>query len=232
MAMLSPTLPRRRPTPVTLPTEVDELFDLAERLHGQPVPGVRLTERQFVAWCPQQVRAEWVDGEVILVPFETPGHNRRELLLARIVLEFVEFHDSGQAFAGTVPVRLPGKRSRRVPDVAFVSDARLAIVGDTFIDGAPDLVAEIVSPDSVTRDWVDKRDEYQAAGVREYWIADPRHERFAAYALHGKAFRAIRPDADGRVHSKVLKGLYVRPEWLWRSPLPKVATILRELDVR
>ncbi len=89
-----------------------------------------------------------------------------------------------------------------------------------------------MSPDSVARDWVDKRDDYQRAGVREYWIADPRHERFAAYALHGKAYRPIHPDDDGRVHSRVLKGLHVRPAWLWRSPLPKVATVLKELGVR
>ena len=232
MTLLSPNLLPRPRRPVLPPSDPDDIWDLAERLNGQPVPGVRLTERQFVDWCPPDVVAEWVDGEVILVPTETPSHNRREFLLGSVVLGFVEHHDLGHVFTGPVPVRLPGRRRRRIPDVVFVAASRSHLIRDTFIDGAPDLIAEIVSPDSVTRDWVDKRDDYQRAGVREYWIADPRHERFAAYALHGKAYRPIKPDDDDRVHSRVLKGLYVRPAWLWRSPLPKVATVLNELGVR
>ena len=232
MTLLSPLPPARSRRPARPPSDPELLWDLAERLNGRPVPGVRLTERQFVDWCPPEVVAEWVDGEVILVPTETPSHNDREGFLGAVVRGFVEHHDLGRVFTGTVPVRLPDRRRRRVPDVVFVAAARSHIIRDTHIDGAPDLIAEIVSPDSVERDWVTKRGEYERAGVREYWIADPRHERFVAYALRGKAYRAIDPDDDGRVHSRVLKGLYIRPAWLWRSPLPKVGAILKELGVR
>ncbi len=78
MSLLSPPLPARSRRPVLPPSDPEELWALAERLNGRPVPGVRLTERQFVDWCPEEVLAEWVDGEVILVPTETPGHNDRE----------------------------------------------------------------------------------------------------------------------------------------------------------
>ncbi len=129
-------------------------------------------------------------------------------------------------------MRLPGQRRLRAPDLLFVARRRAALIRRMALDGPPDLAVEIVSPDSVERDWVTKRAEYERGGVREYWIVDPQHERFAAYALHGKTYRAIRPDDDGRVRSRVLKGLHIRPEWLWRSPLPKVAAVLRELSVR
>ncbi len=231
MPTLSPPIVPRLTRP-TLTTDVDALHDLAERLNGRPVPGVRMTERQLVGWCPEEIQAEWVDGEVILVPFETPSHDSREVLSGSVVLGYGEHHDLGHVYIGTVPVRLPGQRRRRVPDVVFIAAAQSHLIGDTEIDGAPDLLVEIVSPDSVSRDWVDKRDDYQKAGVREYWIADARYERFAAYRLHGKSYRQIEPDEDGRVYSRVLKGLYVRPAWLWRTPLPKVAAILRELGVK
>ena len=230
MSMLAPARLVRRPV-VLPPTDVDELYDLAERLDGRPVPGVRLTERQFADWLPEQIKAEWVDGEVILVPAETPSHNDREGLLAAAVRLYVEHHGLGRVFAGTVPVRLPGRRRRRIPDLVFVAGARPHLILDTFIDGAPDLIVEIVSPDSVTRDWVDKRDEYERAGVREYWVADHHRERFALYALHGKRYRQVKPDGDGRVHSRVLKGVFIRPEWLWQSPLPKAAVILKAWGV-
>ncbi len=230
MTLLSPTAVR--PRKPSLPTDVGQLLTLAERLNGLPVPGVRLTERQFVDWHPPKVRAEWEAGEVILVPPENIGHLDREGLLAAVVRLFVEHHDLGRVFAGSAEIRLPRQRRRRVPDLVFVATPRLHLLRDTFIDGPPDLAVEIVSPDSVERDWVTKRAEYEAAGVREYWIADSAHERFVAYALHGKKYRAIRPDGEGRVRSRVLKGLYIRPDWLWRSPLPKVAAVLKELGVR
>jgi Uma2 family endonuclease len=232
MTLLSSTLAAGTRSPASLPKDPEELSDLAERLNGQPVPGIRLTERQFINWCPREIKAEWVDGEIILVPTETPGHNDREGFLGNIVRQFVEHHDLGHVYTGTVPVRLPGIRRRRIPDVVFVAAGRANIIGETEIDGAPDLIAEVISPDSVARDWVDKRDEYQRAGVREYWIVDPRHEQFIAFTLHGKAYRAVKPDAEARVPSRVLKGLHIRPEWLWRTPLPKVAAVLKELGVR
>ena len=230
MTMLSPTVVRR-PRP-TLSTDAVTLREQAERLSGQPVPGVRLTERQFLAWHVEGVRAEWEAGEVVLMTMTSDEHSGLNVWLLRLVGDVVEHLDAGEVRGPEYGVRLPGQRRLRAPDVLFVARRRVPLMGRMVLDGAPDLAVEIVSPDSVERDWVTKRDEYERAGVREYWIVDPRHEHLAAYGLHGKAYRAIRPDDDGRIHSKVLKGLYIRPEWLWRSPLPKVAAVLRELGVR
>jgi Uma2 family endonuclease len=91
------------------------------------------------------------------------------------------------------------------------------------------LAVEVVSPDSVDRDWHTKYQEYERAGVREYWIADPRHQRFAAYSLRGKAYRPLPIDDDGRVRSKVLKGFFVRAEWFWRPTT--LAAVLKELKL-
>ena len=56
---------------------------------------------------------------------------------------------------------------------------------DTFLDGPADLVIEVISDDSVTRDRVEKFDEYLEAGVREYWVIDPRpgQQRALFYVL-------------------------------------------------
>jgi hypothetical protein len=40
------------------------------------------------------------------------------------------------------------------------------------------------------------------------------------------------PDAKGRIHSKVLRGFFIQPDWLWRSPLPKLNVVLKELKLR
>ena len=231
MTLLSPTLPHVRPARPTLTTAVDQLRELAERLNGQPVPGVRLSERQFVEWYPEKVRAEWANGEVILMTTPSGQNVDLNIWLTRFLIEFVEHHDLGLV-RGPFAVRLGEQRRLRAPDIVFVAKSRLHLLRPNHLEGPPDLAVEIVSPDSTVRDWQTKHAEYAEAGVREYWVADPLIRRFEAYSLHRKKYRLLPTDDDGRVSSKVFKGLYVRPAWLWRSPLPRVAAALKELGVR
>ena len=125
-----------------------------------------------------------------------------------------------------------GGRSSRDPDLTFVSNERLHLLTRDRLDGPADLVVEIISPDSVRRDRRDKFDEYARAGVREYWIADvrPRQRRFDAWALDEVGgFRELPPDDDGRVHSSVLPGFWLRPDWLWQEPTPSELDVLEEI---
>ena len=61
---------------------------------------------------------------------------------------YAEHHDLGRAFVPNVQVRFAAVPSRRIPDLLFVSKSRANIIKGTYIDGAPDLIVEIVSPDS------------------------------------------------------------------------------------
>jgi Uma2 family endonuclease len=58
----------------------------------------------------------------------------------------------------------------------FVSSEREHIITDANIQGAPDLVVEILSPSTASRDWRDKLDLYARHGVAEYWLVDPVSE--------------------------------------------------------
>ena len=71
-------------------------------------------------------------------------------------------------------LRLDTIPSRREPDLSFVAEERMKIETNTFVDGAPDLALEIVSPESTHMSLVEKfRERTQAAGVSEYWMIDP-----------------------------------------------------------
>lgn len=90
------------------------------------------------------------------------------------------------------------------------------------MDVIADLVVEVVSPESTHRDRGKKLSEYEAAGVPEYWLIDPIRTEAVIYALGADGrYHPVAFDAQGRLHSVVLPGLYFIPEWLWRETPPE-----------
>lgn len=189
-----------------------------------------MSEDQFLDWCDSDTWAEWVDGELIVMSPVSIEHATLATFLVRLLGDFVEARDLGTTHQEPFQVRLPEQRRRRSPDLFFVAAARRKLIQKHHVEGAPDLIVEIVSPESQARDWREKYLEYEAAGVREYWVIDPSSQRMEAYALTSKRGYVRLDEKDGRIASKVLSGLYIRPAWLWRTPLPKVRTILAEFE--
>ena len=201
-------------------------------VNGVRRPTGPMTEDEFVAWCDEDVKAEWVDGEVIIMSPASSRHVQIATWLIRVMGDSVEDRDLGEIFGTELMVRLVRQKRRRVPDIFFVAKERLGLLRKNHFEGAPDLALEIVSPDSQTRDRRDKLADYRKAGVREYWIIDPIEEELTAYAPGAnRRYAPIAPGA-GRVPSSVIPGFFLRPEWLWRSPLPRKADVLRAMRRR
>jgi Uma2 family endonuclease len=199
---------------------------------ASPPPG-RMTEQQFLDWLDGDTRAEWVDGEVIVMPPMNDDHDDFAFWLRSVVQAFVQQKNLGRVKGPDFMLRLPRLRRRRVPDLFFVSRARAGIIRTNHAEGAPDLVMEIVSPESAARDWREKYLDYQKARVPEYWVIDRAAGRMEAYALSraGK-YHVIEEDDEGRVMSTVLKGFYLRPEWVLEKRLPRLGVVLKELGIR
>ncbi len=64
--------------------------------------------------------------------------------------------------------------------------------------------------------------------MREYWVIDPASRHMEVYALAEGAYRQL-DEKEGRFDSTVLPGFFLRPPWLWQTPLPEVLEILRQL---
>jgi Uma2 family endonuclease len=191
-----------------------------------------MTEREFDEWVDDRTRAEWVDGEVIVMPPDNLENDGTGFWLRAVLQDFVEQFDLGRVMGPNFTVRLGKQRRRRVPDVLFVAKEHTDLIERTFVDGAPDLVIEVVAPESVARDWRDKYLDYERAGVREYWVVDRTAGRLEAYALaRGGKYRPIEEKA-GRVESTALRGFYLRPKWVLGAATPARRTVLRELGVK
>ncbi|MCI2430380.1 Uma2 family endonuclease [Candidatus Acetothermia bacterium] len=196
---------------------------------GEPVK-TKLRYEEFLKLYDEDTYAEWVDGEVILL---SPASNRHQDLVRflTVILDlYVEKHHLGVIRPAPFQMRLG--LSGREPDLLFVAQEHSERLKENYLDGPADLAIEIISPESRLRDRGEKLAEYELAGVREYWLIDPDEKRADFYLLSSDGrYDRHRPQPDGRYRSEVLAGFELDTNWLWRSPLPPVLGVLKELKL-
>ena len=192
-----------------------------------PAPPVSYDE--FLEWAEENVRAEWIDKEVRLVPPASNRHQDLVRFLTSLFSTVVEATDSG-AVVRPAPFQMKLENGRE-PDVLVVTEAHRDRVHETHVEGPADLAVEVVSPGSGPRDRGDKFYEYEAAGIPEYWIVDPEREQLEVYRLVDDRYENAFMGATGRVESHVLEGLWIRAKWFWQRPLPNVLDVLSELGL-
>jgi Uma2 family endonuclease len=90
----------------------------------------------------------------------------------------------------------------------LISNENKRIIKESHINGTPDLLVEVVSKGSVARDYIEKKNDYEAFGVKEYWIIDSLNVSFWIYSLKENAkFDLISYAEEGETaFSKVFEG--------------------------
>ena len=104
---------------------------------------------------------EWAGGEVVEHLPPTTRHQRLVQFVLLVLTLFAERFDHGEVFAGPLAMRLGPRGPVREPDVFFVAKEHADRVQPDGLEGPADLVIEVVSDDSVTRDRAEKFYEYQ-----------------------------------------------------------------------
>jgi Uma2 family endonuclease len=213
------------------PPDDHETWDVARAYlaHQPPLPAGLITYEAFLDWLDEDTLAEWVDGTVVMLFPASLRHQEIALFLTILVSTYADVHDLGEVILAQFQMKLTW--SGREPDLIFVAKAHMDRIKNTFVAGPADLVIEVLSPESATRDRTTKYAEYSVAGIPEYWLIDPMAEEATFYQLDatGRAYQEIAPDADGVYHSQALPGFWLRPEWLWQQPRPKKTMVLAEI---
>jgi len=155
---------------------------------------------------PEGAPYQLIEGELVMSPAPTPDHqsisNRISFELTKVTLE----QDLGKVFCAPIDVYLSNTNTYQ-PDIIFIAQENLKLIGDKKIEGAPDLVIEILSPSTAYYDLKRKRRVYETAGVREYWIVDPFERSIEVYENIGGQFQLFnRAEAEGAAQSKLLPG--------------------------
>lgn len=173
-------------------------------------------------------KADLIDGVIYMASPDSLETNNLFVWLIGLIEFFIEDRELGELFGSRAAFRLDNYNSPE-PDIAFVRAFRLPRVKGGHFNGAPDVAIELVSLDSVDRDYVVKREKYRQAGVSEYWIIDEIVQRVTMLRLDSRGrYREVKPH-NGVYFSETITGFWFRPEWLWQNPLPKKLAILNEI---
>lgn len=151
-------------------------------------------------------RHELIDGELIVTPSPVLAHQVASANVVRVLDRHVVDRDLGIVLYAPLDIRFTPDIVL-IPDIVFIAQDRLHIVGEKTIDAAPDLVIEILSPGTRQRDLREKRALYARFGVQEFWLVDLEARSVLVLALAGDRFVPV-PQGEGRVIlSRVLPGL-------------------------
>jgi Uma2 family endonuclease len=169
-----------------------------------------------------EVHAEWLMGKVIIVVAHNTRHNTIMGFLIFLIQLYLGFKPLGRLLMAGIPMKVNSQQPAREPDILFLTNEHCDRIKTNYVDGIADLVIEVVSPESTERDRGKKLREYETAGVPEYWLIDPLRNEAVLYTLGADGrYHPVAPDAQGRLYSVVLPGLYIIPEWLWRETPPE-----------
>lgn len=174
--------------------------------------GVRLTYDDFVKFPEDGMRHELIDG----VHYVTPSPNlRHQDILGRLFMAmgtWLESNPIGKLYVAPLDVIL-SEFDVVEPDLLFVSNERAPeLLGGDWVTGAPDLVVEIGSKSTRTRDETLKLHLYEQVNILEYWIVDPTIDAIRVYRREGERYvnvQDLRLEGNGILETKILPGLSI-----------------------
>jgi Uma2 family endonuclease len=196
------------------------------------IPDTAWTLEGFRAWAlsrdfPQRGRIDYLAGsiEVDMSPEELRTHGSVKTEISATLHDLVGRRDRGNVYIDRARVSSPPGRLSVEPDVVVVlwdslDAGRIREIPSPRtgkyieLEGAPDLVVEVVSDSSVGKDLRRLPPLYAAAGVPELWLVDARGRgrreiRFEIRILESDGYRPVEPDAEGWILSPLL-GLRLR----------------------
>ena len=140
---------------------------------------------------PEGTLCEVIDNILYMSPAPKYTHQRLVLLLAKKISNHTDAANPGEVFISPVDVYFEDLSSAVQPDLIYISNENMGILHeDGYIYGAPDLVVEVLSIDR-KRDLVFKKNLYERAGVKEYFVVDPATRKMQLFALENNSYKLV-----------------------------------------
>ena len=174
-----------------------------------PNPLIKITYEDYLN-TPEDKRYELLDGDLVALSSPEEFHQRISILLGSKLFLFTSEHSLGRVYHAPFDAVLSDMDVVQ-PDLIFVSNERADIITPANIQGAPDLVVEILSPSTATRDKTFKRSLYARHGIAEYWLVDLTEKTITVLRLGERGFEVINTYGEGEtLTSPTLQGFTLK----------------------
>ena len=168
----------------------------------------RARRQRFYRDTPEDQKAEFINGEVIVSPPARLEPISSERLLIVLLSAYVDARDIG--CLGHEKMMISLTRNDYEPDVCFFTKAKARRFKSSQTRfPAPDFIAEILSPSTERNDRGIKFEDYAAHGVGEYWIVDPAKKTVEQYLLEHGEYRLAFSGKSGTLRSRKIKGFEI-----------------------
>jgi Uma2 family endonuclease len=186
------------------------------------------TYDDFCALIHEDQKADLIDGMIYMTSPENIDANDLFSWLI-IIRSYTDKKKLGCVFGSRVVYHRLDDRNTPEPAILFVRNQCSDCLHRGDVEAPPERAIEIVSPESVERDYEKKRKQYQRFGVSEYWIIDEEEKTILQLRLNRRGrYTEVRP-RHGMFHSKVLPGFFLDPNWLWQKPRPFALDIAQQV---
>ena len=179
----------------------------------------KLTYEDYLLIPEDGRRHEILEGEHYVTPAPFLRHQRISIRLSSRLFFFADRHRLGEVFTAPADVIL-SRHDVVQPDILFISNERAGIATKKNVQGAPDLVVEILSESTRRRDERIKLEIYERLGVDEYWTLDPDRRTTKVYRRDGDRLvlaAGLSADAGDVLTSPLLPGLEIRLSEIFES---------------
>ncbi len=156
------------------PQQIEALYDALQEEKKRRI--------DFRQWITPAIKAEFINGEVILHSPVKKKHFSITDLLSRVLSIYASIKKIGRVATEKAMIALT--RNDYEPDLVFFSKEKYdTFTEDQMLFPAPDFVVEILSKSTAGKDRGIKKQDYAAHGIREYWIIDPNRKEIEQYIL-------------------------------------------------
>jgi Uma2 family endonuclease len=166
---------------------------------------------------------EWRNGEASKLPVVTQDHQEAWIFIRTLIDAYFIIRPVGTTIMSPFLMHLVATESFWEPDIQVILKTNPIQLTACEMPGPADIVVEIVTLDSIERDYGTKFVEYEKGGVKEYWLIDPlrRIAHFFRLNIEG-LYQLFTPDIDGHYETPALPGLKIHVPTLWNKPLPHI----------
>jgi Uma2 family endonuclease len=159
-----------------------------------------------------KVKVEILNNKLLIMPSPSFIHQKISRILSNKMTNFAEERNLGEVLYAPMDTKFDENNVEQ-PDILFIAITRYDIIEENCINGAPDIVVEIISPANKKQERDDKHALYERTGVKEYWTVYPKKRTIKVETLEEGKFQLYSEGKKtGEICSKVLEGFSVKIE--------------------